>query len=79
METMLFDILREISSRKGLAIRETYEEGLSLRSHLGMDSFDLAELTVKLEDQVGIDIFVANLHVNTVGDVLSILGKGRAE
>ncbi|WP_127571575.1 acyl carrier protein [Paenibacillus xylaniclasticus] len=76
---MLFDILREISSRKGLTVRETYAEDLSLRGHLGMDSFDLAELTVKLEDQVGIDIFVENMQVNTVGDVLSILGRGRVQ
>lgn len=79
MESILFQVLNEITSRKGAAERETYDERLTLREDLCMDSFDLAELTVKLEDQTGIDIFENNLNVVTVGDVLNIIDKGRME
>ncbi|MGI6794791.1 phosphopantetheine-binding protein, partial [Bacteroides sp. KG68] len=40
----------------------------NLRDDLGLTSFDLAELTVKLEDEFDIDIFEDGL-VNTIGEI----------
>ena len=39
-----------------------------------LTSFDLAELTVKLEDEYGIDIFEDGL-VNTVGEIYAKLSE----
>ena len=39
---------------------------------LGLSSFDLATLTVKIEDKFDVDIFEDGL-VNTVGEIISIL------
>ena len=45
-----------------------------LRNDLDLTSFDLAELTVRIEDEFDIDIFEDGL-VNTVGEVLAKLEK----
>ena len=45
-----------------------------LREDLGLTSFDLAELTVRIEDEYGIDIFETGL-VNTVGEIYAKLQK----
>lgn len=43
-----------------------------LREDYGFTSFDLAELTVKIEDEYDIDIFEDGL-VNTVGEIIAKL------
>lgn len=43
-----------------------------LRDDLGFTSFDLAELTVRIEDEFDIDIFEDGI-VSTVGDILNKL------
>jgi len=43
-----------------------------LREDLNFDSFDLAELTVKIEEEFGIDIFEDGM-VNSVNDIYSKL------
>ena len=45
---------------------------MRLREDLNLDSFDLAELTVKIEDEFDIDIFEEGL-VLTVGEILNKL------
>ena len=45
-----------------------------LREDLSLTSFDLAELTVKIEDKFDIDIFEDGL-VNTIGEILEKLGR----
>ena len=44
----------------------------NLRNDLGLTSFDLAELTVRIEDEFDIDIFEDGL-VNTIGEVYAKL------
>ena len=64
------------------SIRENKEQGkLSeihnsdrLREDYSFTSFDLAELTVKIEDEFDIDIFEDGL-VNTVGEIIAKLEK----
>ena len=51
---------------------EEYE--YDLRNDLDLTSFDLAELTVRIEDEFDIDIFEDGL-VNTIGEVLAKLEK----
>lgn len=45
-----------------------------LKDDLGLDSLELAELTVRIEDQFGVDIFADGL-VATIGEVLQKLNN----
>ena len=53
---------------------ESISEESSLRDDLGLTSFDLAELTVHIEDEFDIDIFEDGL-VSTVGEIYTKLDK----
>lgn len=53
------------SGRPGIA---SLTREMKLRGELGLDSLELAVLTVKLEAETGVDVFAAGL-VTTVGEV----------
>ena len=74
MEQIVLEIINEIRAAKELAPIETVNAETKLREDLGLTSFDLAELTVKIEDKFDIDIFEDGL-VNTVGEILEKLGR----
>lgn len=74
MEDKVLNIINEILESKDLSKRNSLSEQLSLRDDLGLSSFDLAELTVKLEDEFDIDIFEDGL-VNTVSEIYAKLRK----
>jgi len=57
MENKLIEIINSILNRKGHLVITELEMGKSLRTDFGFDSLDLAELTVKIEDQFDCDIF----------------------
>lgn len=72
MEELLLEIINQILAKKGKPPLETLNKEINLQADLGFDSFDLAELTVRLEDKTGIDIFARKI-VRTVGEVLEEL------
>ena len=74
MEQKVLEIINDIRASKELAPVDNLNENDNLRIDLGLTSFDLAELTVKIEDEFDIDIFEDGL-VNTVGEVFSKLQK----
>ena len=74
MEQKVLEIINDIRASKELAPVDNLNENDNLRTDLGLSSFDLAELTVKIEDEFDIDIFEDGL-VNTVGEVFSKLQK----
>ena len=47
---------------------------MHLRNDIGLDSLDLAELTVRIEVEYDIDIFEDGI-VNTVGEIISKINK----
>ena len=53
---------------------EQLKEEDNLREDIGFSSFDLAELTVNIEDEFDIDIFEDGF-VNTVGEIYGKLKK----
>ena len=72
MEKKVFDIINEIRAAKDMnTVAELTSED-NLRDNLGLNSFDLAELTVKIEDEFDIDIFEDGL-VNTIGEIYAKL------
>lgn len=68
MEKKILLIINDIRMAKGLSPINVLEEGTDLRKDLGFSSFDLAELTVRVEDEFGIDIFKDGI-VNTIAEV----------
>lgn len=68
MEEKILNIINNIRVSKNLAPVVNLKEDDNLRTDLGFTSFDLAELTVHIEDEFDIDIFEDGL-VNTVGEV----------
>lgn len=72
MEQKILFVINEIRASKNLAPVESIKAETKLREDLGLTSFDLAELTVKIEDEFDIDIFEDGL-VSTVGEILAKL------
>lgn len=74
MKETVLDIIKEILKVKGLDVKILVNEDTKLREDLSLNSFDLAELTVKIEDKFGVDIFEDGL-VKTVGEIFAKLEK----
>ncbi|KXG75457.1 acyl carrier protein [Thermotalea metallivorans] len=74
MTEILLKIINEILDRNGKESLQTLDVQLSLRNDLGFDSLDLAVLTVKIEDQFGIDIF-QNGIVDKVYEIINVVSR----
>ncbi len=74
MENKVITIINEIRVAKSMAPITSISKDMKLREDLGFTSFDLAELTVKIEDEYDVDIFEDGL-VNTVGEIFAKLEK----
>ena len=72
MEKKVFDIINEIIAAKDMNTVAELTAETRLREDLAFTSFDLAELTVKIEDEFDIDIFEDGL-VNTIGEIYAKL------
>ena len=72
MQTKVLEVINDIRASKNMEAVVTLHEGDKLRDDLGLTSFDLAELTVRIEDEFDIDIFEDGL-VNTVGEIYAKL------
>lgn len=74
MKEKVLAIINEIRATKELSAVSSLNVNDNLRNNLDLTSFDLAELTVRIEDEFDIDIFEDGL-VNTIGEVLAKLEK----
>lgn len=74
MEQKVLEIINNIRANKEMIPVVELRPELRLREDLGLTSFDLAELTVNIEDEFDIDIFEDGL-VNTVGEIYTKLRK----
>lgn len=70
----LKDIINYILERENKPKIEKLEMKKSLRRDLDLDSLDLAELTVRIEDEYGIDIF-ENGIIDKIEDIINIILK----
>jgi len=69
----LRDVVNDILEKKdGSRPVEHLSDDRSLTEDLGLDSLDLAEMTVRLEDRHGVDVFEDDV-VDEVGEVLDKL------
>ena len=67
----IINSIREAKNESAVSVLKAEDK---LREDLGLTSFDLAELTVKIEDEFDIDIFEDGL-VSTVGEIYAKLEK----
>ena len=74
MEQVVLNIINSIREAKNESAVSVLKAEDKLREDSGLTSFDLAELTVRIEDEYGIDIFETGL-VNTVGEIYAKLQK----
>lgn len=64
----LLEIINRVLDSNDMDIVESINDSMNLKNDLGFDSFMLAELTVEIEEETGIDIFADSI-VNTIGDI----------
>lgn len=74
METKVLEIINYIRNSKNLSPLSMISPSDKLRDQIGFTSFDLAELTVRIEDEFDIDIFEDGL-VSTVDEIYEKLRK----
>jgi acyl carrier protein len=74
MRQKVLEIINSIRASKNLPALDALKDSDTLLFDLQLTSFDLAELTVKLEDEYGVDIFEDGL-VNTVGEIYAKLSE----
>lgn len=57
MKKNLFEIITQLQLENGIPVSGTINDTDDLINDLGFDSLNLAELTVIIEDEYGVDIF----------------------
>lgn len=77
MEQRLLEIINDIRDKRGEPPVGQLTNSQSLRRDLGLDSLDLAELTVRIEDLFGVDIFEEGL-VDRVEEVMDKIARENA-
>lgn len=74
MREKVNNIIKDMLNSRGKKSDFTFSEEVDIRKDLGLDSLDLAELTVRIEDATGIDVFADGL-VFTLGEIYFKLEK----
>ena len=73
MKNKLIKIILNLLNENNLELKiDEINENTTLTNDLGLDSFALAQLTVEIESEFGVDIF-ENIMVHNVGDILKQL------
>jgi acyl carrier protein len=71
MKKSLLELINEVLTEG--PISEIHAE-MHLRNDVGMDSLDLAHLTVLIEDEYGVDIFEEG-NINTISEILNKINE----
>jgi acyl carrier protein len=71
----LLDIINQVNLNKRRPSLTTVHGAMRLREDIGFDSLDLAELTVRIEEATGVDVFAAGL-VKTIGELEARIEDG---
>ena len=66
----LLEIINTVLANRGKSTVTSINEASGLRDDLGLDSLDLADLTVRIEAEYDVDIFEDGV-VTTIGEILS--------
>lgn len=72
----LLTVFNQVRENKRLPAIAELTADLRLREDLDFESLDLAELTVRIEEKFGVDVFADGL-VHTVGEIQAIIARGK--
>ena len=73
MKKKVIEIIKNLIAENDIKLSvEEINDSTLLTNDLGLDSFDLALLTVEIESEFGVDIF-ENGIISTVGDIFKQL------
>lgn len=72
MSPDLLQLVNEVRHNKHQPLLTQLSAASRLREDLGFESLDLAELTVRIEEKFGVDVFADGL-VGTVGEIAAKL------
>lgn len=75
MNPDLVALINEVRLNKQLPPLTLVTPAMRLREEIGFESLDLAELTVRVEEKFGVDVFASGL-VRTVGEVAAKIEAG---
>ena len=68
----LLEIINRVLDSNDMDVVDNISDSINLKNDLGFDSFMLAELTVEIEEETGIDIFKDGM-IFTISDILKKL------
>ena len=74
----LLEIINIVLDNRDKILVENITTSSNLRADCGLDSLDLAELTVRVESEYDVDIFEDGV-VTTVGDILIKIGLNNCD
>ena len=74
MEDKLLEIINTVLLNSGKEEIQKIKPDTNLRNDLGFSSLQLAELTVRIESEFGIDVFEDGI-VNTISEIIEKLRK----
>lgn len=74
MQEKILKIINTVLDNRTKEKLTSINPDMHLRNDIGFDSFDLAELTVRIEAEYDVDIFEDGM-VNTVGEILEKLNS----
>lgn len=73
MKEKVIEIIKNLIIENDIEVStEEINDSTSLTNDLGLDSFNLAQLTVEIESEFGVDIF-ENGVISSVGDIFKQL------
>ena len=73
MKEKVIEIIKNLIIENDIEVStEGINDSTSLTNDLGLDSFNLAQLTVEIESEFGVDIF-ENGVISSVGDIFKQL------
>ena len=73
MEEKVIEIIKNILKENDIELSvEEINDSTLLMDDLGLDSFNLAQLTVEIESELGVDVF-ENGVISTIGDIFKQL------
>jgi acyl carrier protein len=73
MKEKVIEIIKNLIIENDIEVStEEINDSTSLTNDLGLDSFNLAQLTVEIESELGVDIF-ENGVISSVGDIFKQL------
>lgn len=74
MLSKIAELINIVQENAELSVTKEINNEMSLREDLSLDSLNLAELTVRIEEEFGVDIFSEQM-VTTVGQIIDIINN----